>query len=143
LNKSEAVEVGIRQVNASETYALRHAVLWPDKLPAYVALPDDAAGQHFGALLPDGELVAVISLFIAGPEARFRKFATHPAYQKRGIGSQLLQHAIVAARSAGARQLWCDARLAALPFYQRFGMQAAGGVFHKGPVAYSRMERSL
>lgn len=41
----------IRPVPASATYALRHAVLWPDRPPAYVQLADDADGWHFGAFL--------------------------------------------------------------------------------------------
>ncbi|WP_303310337.1 GNAT family N-acetyltransferase [Hymenobacter sp. BT730] len=126
-----------------DTYSLRHAVLWPNQPLAYVMVPDDATGQHFGAFLPSGELVAVISLFVAKDVARFRKFATYPPYQQQGIGTQLLQHTIAAAQAAGAHLLWCDARLDALPFYQRFGMEAVGSVFYKGPIAYSRMERSL
>jgi GNAT superfamily N-acetyltransferase len=73
----------IRPITAAQTYLLRHAVLWPDQSLAYVQLPDDDAGQHFGAFEAE-ELVAVISLFVgADGTARFRKFATHPAWQGR------------------------------------------------------------
>ncbi|KAI0888365.1 GCN5-like N-acetyltransferase [Annulohypoxylon maeteangense] len=41
----------VRQISAHQTYALRHDVLWPDKPTAYVQLPDDEAGQHFGAFI--------------------------------------------------------------------------------------------
>jgi GNAT superfamily N-acetyltransferase len=79
--------VVIQPIEPSQTYALRHAVLWPDKPLAYVQLPDDATGRHYGAFAA-GELVAVISLFIgADGVARFRKFATAPLWQGRGVGA--------------------------------------------------------
>ncbi|RYP89335.1 hypothetical protein DL769_000090 [Monosporascus sp. CRB-8-3] len=138
----------IRAISASETYALRHAVLWPHKPMSYVQLPDDAAGQHFGAFVPsDGaseELVSIISLFIDGNgESRFRKFATATSWQGKGIGSALLAYTIEAAAKTGARSIWCDARQSALPFYERFGMNSEGEVFLKGEVPYLRMSKTL
>lgn len=169
----------IRSIAASETYALRHSVLWPHKPLSYVQLSDDADGQHFGAfILPtratgggrgdDDENVqaakdnsssssttttttpvSVISLFITDDaeggerQARFRKFATAAASQGRGIGSALLAHTIEAAARAGAKSIWCDARQSALPFYRRFGLDAAGEVFFKGDVPYLRMSKRL
>jgi GNAT superfamily N-acetyltransferase len=133
----------IQPIDAAQTHALRHAVLWPEKPLAYVQLPDDAAGQHFGAFA-EGALVAVISLFVgADGVARFRKFATAPAWQGRGVGTALLHHVIAQARAQGASQLWCDARQNTLPFYQRFGLAAEGDVFYKGEVPYMRLSRAL
>lgn len=110
----------------------------------------------------DLELVSIISLFITSsttssssdssreeeahaPQrvARFRKFATAPAWQGRGVGTALLRHVIAAAAQAGARRIWCDAREAALPFYERFGLRAEGEVFFKGDVPYLRMTMAL
>jgi len=132
----------IRPIHAAETYPLRHAVLWPDKPLEYVWVENDAAGQHFGAFRA-AELVAVISLFVTGPEARFRKFATRPDCQRQGIGSQLLRQVIEAARQQGAQRLWCDARQDVAAFYARFGLAAEGPVFYKGPIPYQRMSRPL
>ncbi|OTB09465.1 hypothetical protein M426DRAFT_6736 [Hypoxylon sp. CI-4A] len=182
----EPLPITVRSIGASETYALRHAVLWPTKPLSYVQLPDDIAGQHFGAFLPAGRgttitttdsdvsrrhnddddddddkasndkqgaaneaeeelLVSIISLFIDSQrgEARFRKFATAPAWQGRGVGSRLLEHTISAAASQGATSIWCDARASALGFYQRFGLHGEGDVFYKGDVPYLRMSRAL
>ena len=43
---------------------LRHSVLWPNKPLAYVKLPEDDAGEHYGAFI-DGipTPVAVVSVF--------------------------------------------------------------------------------
>ena len=140
---TEQLTVIIQPIAAAQTYALRHAVLWPDKPPDYVRLPADDAGQHFGAFVA-GELRAVISLFITvAGEARFRKFATDPAWQGRGLGTALLRHIMQAARAQGASALWCDARHNTLPFYQRFGLMPEGDVFYKDDIAYLRLRCAL
>ncbi|XXG95469.1 hypothetical protein Hte_001733 [Hypoxylon texense] len=138
--------VTVRPISAAETYALRHAVLWPDKPMSYVQLPDDLKGQHFGAFTNDNpeELVSIISLFIDDSgEARFRKFATASEWQGKGIGTALLKYTIEAAVKLGATSIWCDARQSALGFYRRFGMSGEGAVFFKGEVPYLRMSRPL
>ncbi|KAI1387540.1 GCN5-like N-acetyltransferase [Hypoxylon trugodes] len=141
--------ITIRHISAENTYALRQAVLWPNKPLSYVQLPDDLDGQHFGAYVivdaasssnnkgddvSDGinrdeedarspeELVSIISLFVDGESgaARFRKFATAPAWQGKGVGSALLTYTIEVAARKGATSIWCDARQGALGFYQRF-----------------------
>jgi GNAT superfamily N-acetyltransferase len=127
----------IRHIKPEETYTLRHEVLWPDKPLGYVMLEEDAEGQHFGAFR-DADLVAVISLFVENGVARFRKFATRPDCQRQGVGTQLLNQVIEEARKLGAHILWCDARLSAADFYQRFGMEPEGDVFYKGPIPYSK-----
>jgi len=133
----------IQAIEPAQTYTLRHAVLWPGKPLAYVQLPDDAAGQHFGAVVA-GEVRAVISLFVgAEGVARFRKFATDPAWQGQGLGTALLRHVIASARAQGAHTLWCDARQSTLPFYQRFDLAPEGDVFYKDAVPYVRLSRAL
>lgn len=161
----QRLPITVRPISAAETYALRHTVLWPNKPVSYVQLPDDEAGQHFGAFIDpenDGddkdkddnkikdnggsaELVSIISLFIDEEcgEARFRKFATAPAWQGKGVGSALLAYTIEAAVRKGATSIWCDARQSALAFYQRFGMSGEGEAFFKGEVPYLRMSRAL
>ncbi|KAH8196814.1 hypothetical protein TruAng_009017 [Truncatella angustata] len=108
----------------------------------YVKLPDDETGQHFGAYV-DSRLVSVISVFFDAGDARFRKFATDTTWQGKGIGTALLRCTIEEAKKAGARTIWCDARSSALPFYQRFGMEAEGEIFHKGGQPYLVMRRTL
>ncbi|KAI8959350.1 GCN5-like N-acetyltransferase [Daldinia sp. FL1419] len=43
--------ISIRSISAEDTYALRQAVLWPNKPLSYVQLPDDLVGKHFGAFV--------------------------------------------------------------------------------------------
>lgn len=134
--------VDIRPIAHEATYALRHHVLWPDKPREYVQMENDAAGHHFGAF-QQGELVAVISLFVEGRDARFRKFATRPDCQGHGLGTALLHHVFKEARRLGAQRIWCDARQDSAGFYARFGMEPQGETFHKGVIPYVRMARAL
>jgi GNAT superfamily N-acetyltransferase len=132
----------IQSIAPEATYGLRHQVLWPDQPLAYVMMAEDVEGHHFGAFR-HGELVAVISLFVTGPEARFRKFATRPDCQRQGIGSRLLRHVFAEARRLGASHIWCDARQDSAAFYARFGLRPEGELFYKGPVGYVRMACAL
>ncbi|GAB3495123.1 GNAT family N-acetyltransferase [Spirosoma knui] len=134
--------ITIQSISPEQTYPLRHAVLWPDKPLEYVKVDNDAEGQHFGAFQHE-DLVAVISLFVDGQTARFRKFATRPDCQRQGIGTMLLTRVIAEAQQAGATQLWCDARLDAADFYRRFGMEAVSEVFYKGLVPYAKFSLTL
>lgn len=133
----------ICSITSLQTYPLRHQVLWPDKPLEFVKVPDDEVGFHFGYFV-DGELVSVISLFINEQKvARFRKFATHPDFQRKGIGSQLLQYIFEKAVAWEATQIWCDARLDAKLFYKRFGMKQEGDIFYKGDISYIKMVRKF
>ena len=65
----------IKEIEASETWPLRHKVMWPSKPIEFVVLPNDDEGLHFG-LFDDEILISVISLFIESQGGQFRKFAT-------------------------------------------------------------------
>jgi len=136
------VTTQIRQITAAETWPLRHEVMWPDKPFAYVQLPDDDGGYHYG-LFENGQLVSVLSLFLNGDLARFRKFATLPTHQRRGYGSRLLSHVLARAEDLGATRIWCSARVEAAPFYEKFGMQEAGERFPHEGMPYVRMEKTF
>lgn len=110
--------------------------------PDFVVLPNDAQGLHYG-LFEEGKLVSVISLFIDGGQAQFRKFATDTAVQGRGYGTLLLQWMIEQAQRMGIKELWCDARVSAIGFYERFGMQIDSAIFQKNDKDYVRMRLNL
>jgi GNAT superfamily N-acetyltransferase len=131
----------IRSISSADTYQLRHQVLWPNKSLEFVKIPEDELGFHFGYFV-NNELVSVISLFINHQRiARFRKFATHPDFQRKGIGGQLLRHVFEKALELNTAQIWCDARLDAKLFYGRFGMMQEEEIFYKGEIPYIKMSR--
>jgi len=129
----------IKEIAASETWPLRHKVMWPNKPLDFVVLPIDEEGIHYG-LFENKILVSVISLFINSQEGQFRKFATDDYFQGRGYVSKLLNHLIEEAKKLNLKGLKCDARITAIEFYQRFGMEVASDVVRKNGKDYVMME---
>ncbi len=129
----------IKEIEASETWPLRHKVMWPSKPLDFVVLPNDEEGLHFGLFEKD-ILVSVISLFINGHEGQFRKFATDDYFQGRGYGTKLLNHLIFEAKKLNIKSLKCNARMTAIEFYQRFGMNVASDIVRKNGKDYVVME---
>lgn len=132
----------IKKIEARETWGLRQQAMWPDRELEYVKLPEDAAGTHYG-LFAGGQLVSVISLFFAGEEIQFRKFATHSEKQRLGFGTKLLRFILEDTEVAAAKRIWCHARVSASEFYRRLGFAAEGEAFERDGVAYIKMSKAL
>ena len=112
----------IKEIKPSETLDLRHRILSPKKSIDSIILAEDDSGQHFG-LFKDNQLISVISLFIENDTAQFRKFATENSEQNKGYGSILLNHIVEESLKNNVKNLWCNARLTALIFYEKFGFE--------------------
>lgn len=134
--------IEIKEIEASETWPLRQKVMWPSKPLEFVVLLNDDEGLHFG-LYEKETLVSVISLFINGNEGQFRKFATDDYFQGRGYGTKLLNHLISEAKKMNLKSLKCNARMTAIEFYQRFGMEVASDIIRKNGKDYIIMELDL
>ncbi|SDF80508.1 Acetyltransferase (GNAT) domain-containing protein [Dyadobacter soli] len=134
--------IEIHNVNADDTLEIRHEVLWPDKPRNFVKVPEDEHGIHFG-LYFNGAMVSVISLFADNQDIRFRKFATLPGFQGKGLGSKLLQHALTYTQAQGYTRMWCDARAEALGFYERFKFEKCSEPFFKEQIEYYKIQRML
>ncbi|WP_047414532.1 GNAT family N-acetyltransferase [Cellulophaga sp. Hel_I_12] len=134
--------INIKKITAVETYPLRHAVLWPEQPISYIQLAEDTKGIHFG-LFKNKQLVSVISLFIDGESAQFRKFATHTEEQGRGYGTDLLQHTIDFATTENIKLLWCNARADKTNFYKKFGFKETSKTYIKKGVKFIILEKVL
>lgn len=138
----EDKKVQIVSLQARDTWPIRHVVMWPDKPLSYVVLERDEIGKHFG-LQVGQKLVSVISLFVDGEVAQFRKLATLKEAQGRGYGSQLLLFVINYAKANGVKKLWCNARKDKTSFYEKFGFRPTASTFKKGGLDYVIMESSI
>jgi GNAT superfamily N-acetyltransferase len=134
--------IDIRKITPQDTWQLRHEVMWPEKPISYVQLEEDEQGLHFGVF--DGtRIVSVISLFIDGDDAQFRKFATRADMQGKGYGTALLQYLVNEARTYAIRRLWCNARTSKSFFYERAGFYKTDKTFEKDGMDYVVMEQLL
>ncbi|WP_268123538.1 GNAT family N-acetyltransferase [Roseivirga pacifica] len=135
-------EPRIKPIPHEETWQIRHNVMWPDKPFDYVKLPNDELGKHYGLFVGD-KMVAIISLFIEGRSAQFRKFATIISEQGKGYGAKLLAHIMQEATHLNIDVVWCNARVDKTEFYKKFGLQPTDQTFRKGGIDYVIMEKRL
>lgn len=113
---------------------LRASVLgWPR---GPVPGDEDDAVQHLFSLDPHGRDAAVVSfaphpcpLRPGRPSFYLWAIAVRPDLQRRGHGSRLVNAVLEAARDAAATVVWADARLPAVPFYERLGATAEGSTY--------------
>lgn len=134
--------IQIEQIRDDLTWRIRHEAMYPDLPINAVKLENDAEGMHFG-LYADDQLTSVVSLFSKGQIYQFRKFATISAAQGQGFGSLLLKHIIDYVQSRGATKIWCNARVSAVGFYQKFGFHITDQTSRKHDIDFVIMELQL
>lgn len=138
----------VRRVPASVVHPVRTEILRPGWAPAsavYADVDERPGVVHVAAF--DGDAVAAVGTAFAeapppavraelparayepGAAWRLRGMASTEAGRGRGFGKAVLDEVVAAAREAGARVLWCNARLGAVAFYQRQGLVTAGERF--------------
>jgi GNAT superfamily N-acetyltransferase len=124
--------VVLRVARLDEILPLRHRELRPG-LPLEAAVFDgdtDASTRHFGAFV-DGAAVACASLMArpwhGEPAWQLRGMATRADVVRHGLGSALLR--FVEGAAGDPPLLWCNARLGAVPFYERQGWTVASARF--------------
>ena len=133
----------IKRITASETWQLRHEVMWPSMPFEFIKLPEDEAGEHFGFFLNE-ELVSVISVFYKSEGiAQFRKFATKKTMQGKGYGTKLLAHLISYVEKQQMHTLWCNARVDKTAFYKRFGMIETNKTYIKEHLKFVILEKKF
>ena len=132
----------VKQIQPADTREIRHRVMWANEPMATVKLSEDNAGLHFG-LFREGILLSVVSLFIEEDIAQFRKFATEIHEQGKGYGGQLLEFIMQESADRNVKILWCNARLTAREFYERFGFEVISETWKKGGVIYVKMQKEL
>lgn len=136
------MSITIKNITTEDTLLLRRDVLYPHWQLEQVRVDHDDEGLHFG--LYDGrELVTVVSLFISGPSAQFRKLATAAHCRGKGYGKRMMQHLEDICLRHNVRKLWCNARDSAETFYLQLGYTRTSDMFYKDDIAFYKMEISL
>jgi len=130
------MSVQIQRATAGQTFPLRQRVLRPhdtfDELSGPVE--DDADTAHFAAV-DDGNVIGAASVQRETPpwapqlrrsSWRLRGMATAEDRRSQGVGTAVLAAAIEHVRLYGGGLVWCNARLAAMSFYERAEFVARG-----------------
>jgi YbgC/YbaW family acyl-CoA thioester hydrolase len=75
--------------------------------------------------------------------ARIGRMAVHQVLRGSGIGRQVLQALLEAARDRGDREALLHAQCSAEAFYREAGFSARGEIFHEAGIAHIEMARAL
>ncbi len=82
-------------------------------------------------------------MFHKGTDFQFRKFAVANDEQGKGTGTILLSYVLDFAIAMGAKRIWCNSRVTAIGFYQRFGMVQTGKTYSNIGIDYEVMEKII
>jgi GNAT superfamily N-acetyltransferase len=132
----------VEQIFPSLTWRIRHEVMYPDHPLDFVKLENDFGGMHFGLYL-NHELTGVVSLFINGEEAQFRKLAVLQKEQGKGLGKQLMEYLIDFCKAQHIKLLWCNARVNAQDFYFKLGFTPTNQTYTAAGYDFVRLELKL
>ena len=132
----------IEEIDYNEILEVRHAVLYPNMDIAYAKVDNDHLGIHVG-IKEAGNAVAVVSIFLDGRNIQFRKLATLPSYQGKGYGSTLIKWIINYAKEMKFDKIWGNARLDALPFYQKLDFKNTEKEFSRNGIDYTIVEYNI
>jgi uncharacterized protein (TIGR02453 family) len=136
------VPPAVRPVPLVQTRALRQAVLRPHQTVEELASHEPAGAVAFGTF--DGDELVAVGLI--GPEGdpgawRIRGMATAPQARGRGAGTAVLDALVRHASAHGATGVWCNARVRAVPLYERAGLRVVSEVFEPPDIGpHVRME---
>ena len=124
----------IRRVDLEQIIDLRHEILRAG-LPRQTAVFDgdtNSEARHYGAF--DGpRLVGCVTLhpnrWEDAPAWQLRGMAVAASYQRNGIGKRLIDFLEADLADSPVRQLWCNARVPAAPFYEKLGWTIVSAPF--------------
>jgi ribosomal protein S18 acetylase RimI-like enzyme len=120
--------ISIQKIKPEQVWPIRQKAMYPDKALQDMILPEDKDGEHFG-IFEEEQLVSIISLFLNGETAQFRKLATIEEKQRLGYGRLLLDHVISHSMASGAENIWCNARKNKVSFYLKAGFHETDQTF--------------
>lgn len=124
--------IQIKKISVKETHAVRLSVLRKN-IPLPYAFNGDFDNDtfHLGAFNND-QLIAVASFMkssnkqFKGIQYQLRGMATLEEFQGMGAGKLMMEHAFELLRDLKIVCLWCNARIVAVPFYEKLGMKTVG-----------------
>lgn len=122
---------------------IRFAVFVDEQgVPAALEMDDrDPACLHVLAFV-NGEPVGTGRLDTALHGKVGRVAVTAPS-RRRGVGRAVMEALHATARRHGLPAVWCNAQVAAVPFYERLGYRITSGVFDEAGIDHVRMDKPL
>lgn len=141
------MKIEIKEIEAMETYPVRHSILRPHQDPSTCVYPGDEAPTtfHLGAF-NEGKLIGIASFykeknlaFEQESQYQLRGMATLSEYRGMNIGMQLIIEAETILKEHQVDLWWCNARMVAIGFYEKLGLSVHGGIFEIEPIGLHKV----
>ncbi len=127
----------VEHIKTELTYPLRHLVLrqgYPIETCYFQG--DDLKDTFHFALFIQNEIRCILSYYQAEHPSlkktnsfQLRGMATHPDWQGKGLGREIIIQTLPMMKEKGAEFIWCNARVSAQGFYQKLSFQTFGEIF--------------
>jgi predicted GNAT family N-acyltransferase len=131
----EITALNVQEISAKDTYPIRKGVLRKGiPLPYQFHGDRDKDTIHLGTF-NNGELIAIASFMksnnanFKGVQYQLRGMATLESHRGRGSGKMMMRAILPKLRELGVGHLWCNARIEAIGFYKKQGLQIYGDPF--------------
>ncbi|MGE5251843.1 MAG: ribosomal protein S18-alanine N-acetyltransferase [Bacteroidota bacterium] len=124
----------MREADMSAVHAIDHASFslpWPERSFRFEVTSNPAARCWVAEM--DGQVVALLVIWMIVDEAHIATIATHPDFRRQGIGEELLSHALRQAVEEGAVRAFLEVRAGNEPariMYRRMGFTEDGRRLH-------------
>lgn len=124
----------VQIIETEQTYPLRHLVLRPGRPieTCYFDGDQDFDTVHIGLYEKD-EIQCIVSFrkksheyFSEDNQYQLRGMATHPEKRGQGLGKLIIEEGLKLFKHD---LIWCNARISARGFYEKFGFKSHGEVF--------------
>jgi ribosomal protein S18 acetylase RimI-like enzyme len=136
--------VTVEQVDAAATYPLRAQELRQGR-PVEIEEDDAPYTLHLAARIDGGDIIGVVRFHPRDCPWRegegswqLRGMATDPRVRGLGAGRALVAAGLVLVAARGGDLVWCDARKAAVGFYERIGFTTVTEEYDLRPVGPHR-----
>jgi ElaA protein len=109
------------------------------RVPAEIELDaDDRQAVHFLAL-KSGKAVGAARIVLKRGKAKIGRMAVLKSHRGKGVGKALLKHTVDMSRRLKAQQVYLNAQVAVIGFYQKLGFRAVGPVFSEAGIPHRKM----
>ena len=128
------------ETDLNKAFAIRMRVFVKEQgVPAEMELDrDDKRAIHFLATVVK-KPVGTARLVIRHGNAKIGRMAVLKSWRRRGVGTTLLQRAVAAARTLGAREIYLHAQVPVIGFYETMGFRPVGLVFDEAGIPHQKM----
>ena len=109
------------------------------KVPAEIELDnDDQRAIHFLATA-SAKAVGTARVVMKHGNAKIGRMAVLKSYRRKGVGAQLIKHAVASAQKLRAEKIYLHAQVAVIGFYEGMGFHAVGKIFDEAGIAHRKM----